>query len=184
MFTQEFLQTILAYDKDTGEFTWKHRAPETFQGDRDRQIAAAKVFNGKLAGKSPKANSNGYYALGINGKVWRAHQIAWCWYHGEWPNRIDHIDGNGLNNAIANLRNITPRENSRNLSKPKNNSSGVIGVSYMPKKDKWQAYINGENGRIALGIFKTKDEAIAARRAAEIKHGYHENHGQRDALPR
>lgn len=40
------------------------------------------------------------------------------------------------------------------------------------------------NQQIHLGVFPTKDEAIAARRAAEERFGFHKNHGSRPAAAR
>ena len=53
----------------------------------------------------------------------------------------------------------------------KNSSSGVYGVSLVKRTGKWQAYIKlpGEK-RTNLGTFNTKDEAVAARKAAEHKY--------------
>jgi hypothetical protein len=41
---------------------------------------------------------------------------------------VDHIDRNRLNNAVDNLRWCSYEENSRNQSKPKNNSSGEMNI--------------------------------------------------------
>jgi hypothetical protein len=49
-----------------------------------------------------------------------------------------------------------------------NNTSGVRGVSYMPSRNRWQAYFRPPYGKTrSLGKFKTLEAAIAARKAAE-----------------
>lgn len=52
----------------------------------------------------------------------------------------------------------------------KNNKSGVLGVFYRPKLDKWEAKIGISNTLISLGKFDTKEEAIIARKKGEEKY--------------
>lgn len=47
------------------------------------------------------------------------------------------------------------------------NSSGHTGVYFDKRREKWQAYINFQKKRYHLGLFKTKEQAIRARKAAE-----------------
>lgn len=51
----------------------------------------------------------------------------------------------------------------------RNNTSGIKGVSYRKDRGKWRAYIKIKRKNIFLGNFDTKEEAIAARKAAEEK---------------
>lgn len=54
-------------------------------------------------------------------------------------------------------------------AKQSNNTSGNKGVTFNSNAGKWQAKI-GVNGRIKhLGYFKTADEAVAARKSAEVE---------------
>ena len=82
---------------------------------------------------------------------------------------IDHIDGDPLNNAIANLRLCTPKENSRNSITPKNNTSGFKGVSVM-KNGRFRAYISVDRRQVHLGIFDTAEDAFAAYMHAANDH--------------
>lgn len=81
----------------------------------------------------------------------------------------DHIDRNPLNNRRYNLRKATRQENSRNQSKSTRNTSGVVGVSWYKRYNKWRAYIKTEKS-ITLGYFDNKDDAIRARLMAEVKY--------------
>lgn len=79
---------------------------------------------------------------------------------------VDHINRNPLDNRKINLRVCTIAENNRNISMQKNNTSGVMGVTYdstktTPKKWVGQKYYNGKCYRKA---FLTKEEAIAYRK--------------------
>lgn len=68
--------------------------------------------------------------------------------------------------------------NNRGVGKSKsgksksNKTSGINGVSLYKRTGKWQAYIRPpySEKRLNLGTFETKDEAIAARKAAERKY--------------
>lgn len=83
--------------------------------------------------------------------------------------RVDHIDGDPLNNRKANLRPSTASTNGWNRSGTnRNNTSGVPGVSR--NRGGWMAYLNVNRKRIHLGTFPTVAEAAAVRRAAELDH--------------
>lgn len=86
---------------------------------------------------------------------------------------VDHIDGNPLNNCRSNLRVVSRQENHRNRAGPqRNNSTGLLGVSR--RRGGWRAYIAVNNRQKHLGQFNTKEDAMEARKAAEIKY-YGEN---------
>lgn len=78
------------------------------------------------------------------------------------PRKVDHINGDTLDNRRANLRVVSNIENSRNLG-PRVD----LGVGWMPSRGKYRARINVNGSRVALGYFFTKEEAVAARLAAE-----------------
>lgn len=79
----------------------------------------------------------------------------------------DHIDRNTLNCTRKNLRPSTHRENARNKSKHKYNTSGVTGVYWDKRLKKWFARICVNYKRIYLGYFNDKEDAIRVRLQAE-----------------
>lgn len=91
--------------------------------------------------------------------------------------KVDHRDGDGLNNQRANLRHATQQQNSFNQCKRRGASSRYKGVTkiglihglYQAKK-KWLARIRHNNKLIVLGYFRTQKEAAIAynERAAEL----------------
>ncbi len=92
---------------------------------------------------------------------------------------IDHINGDRGDNRISNLRVVTSTENNRNKAINKNNTSGVTGVTWSKSRRKWIAQIHiGKIGK-ALGGFDRVEDAIAARKNAETRYGFHENHGRK-----
>ena len=157
---QEQLKELLHYDPETGVFKWK----DTF-GRRAKQGAIAGCLR-----------DNGYIYIKTRQKQYRAHRLAWLYTHGKFPeDQIDHINGIKNDNRIINLRAVSDKENSRNLSLRKDNVSGHIGVSWDTEKNKWKVTITG----VHYGRFKSKSDAIAKAKEVYKELGYHENHGKR-----
>lgn len=75
--------------------------------------------------------------------------------------RLDHINGDGLDNRRENLRLASPLENSRNCRKRLGCSSQYKGVSFHKKTGRWQARIR-VNQLIALGLYQTEEAAARA----------------------
>ncbi len=82
---------------------------------------------------------------------------------------IDHRSGDRMDNRIENLRLATHTDNVRNRRLSVNNKSGTHGVRLCAKSGKWIAKIS-DNGRWRyLGRFASKDDAVEARRVAEVE---------------
>mgnify|MGYP003951100829 CR=1 FL=1 len=122
--------------------------------------------------------STGYRTIKIKGTDFFYHRVLWLMTYKEWPNgSLDHIDGNPLHNKIENLRVVSQSVNMRNQSQPKNNTSGIIGVSRR-KYGTWAAYISTDEGKKLYRTFKHKGAAIVQRKYWEYKYGYHPKHGR------
>lgn len=76
---------------------------------------------------------------------------------------VDHINRNRADNRKVNLRCCSKFENNLNRGRRSTNTSGVIGVHYDRKRDKWIANITYDKRRIFIGRFISKDEAVKAR---------------------
>lgn len=86
--------------------------------------------------------------------------------------KVDHINGNCLDNRRANLRVATHSQNMMNRRTNTNTKSGLKGVTFDSRYGCWQARIGINGKRITLGSFKTKEEAgIAYALAAEKLQG-------------
>lgn len=83
---------------------------------------------------------------------------------------VDHINHNTLDNRRSNLRIVSNSTNLRNGNLRKNNKSGHPGVSYDKSRNKWYARIKVMYKEIHLGRFPTIDDAVNARKLAEIKY--------------
>jgi len=176
------LRRLLDYDPETGKLTWKERPVWMFaEGARGRQVSA-NVWNGRNAGKQAftSETSDGYRAGCILYKPVLAHRVAFAVYHERWPeDEVDHISGFRTDNRIANLRNATGAQNSKNQQRRSDNASGVTGVFWNSERSKWQAQITVQTVHLHLGLFDSFDDAVAARKAAELKYGFHLNHGRK-----
>ncbi len=172
------LRMLLHYDPETGELVWRERSPEMF-GDPHAALAArAEWWNGRYAGKPAiTALSKGYRRGWVLSTMVPAHRVAWAIHHGRWPDQcIDHINGVRHDNRIANLREVSERDNHLNVKRYVVNKSGIVGVCRVGKV--WIANIKYRGRQIHLGRFATKEAAAIARKAAERRFGFHENHGR------
>jgi hypothetical protein len=86
---------------------------------------------------------------------------------------VDHIDGSPLNNRRSNLRVCKQAQNAMNRKVANNSNSGVTGVSEYTRRGRehrWYAYIKVSGKQINLGTFVLFEDAVTARREAEIKY--------------
>ncbi len=142
-------------------------------GQLKRRCNTGGARKGQIAGWT---ENTGYVRLYFNGKTWQAHKLIWLMVHGRFtPEQIDHINHDRSDNRLSNLRAATKRQNGRNQKLRVDSTSGVPGV-YPRPNGKWQAMMQGDH-KEHLGTFNTFEEAVAARKKAERKYGYHENHG-------
>ena len=65
---------------------------------------------------------------------------------------------------------VTPSQNQMNSKLSSNNTSGVTGVYWVKKCNKWNANIKINNKYIHLGNFTDFDDAVKARKEAEQKY--------------
>ena len=168
MLDAKTLRTILSYAPETGLFTWLKRR------------------NGVKSMTAGYTGCDGYVSIRINGKLYKAHRLAWFYVQGCWPSaHIDHINGDPSDNRLSNLREATHSENLRNVPIWGSNTSGYKGVSFSKVRNKWRAQIRFCNKRLTLGHFETPEDAYAAYcKAALIHHGSFANLGNSERAPR
>ena len=83
---------------------------------------------------------------------------------------VDHINGDTLDNRKCNLRICSNQQNCMNANLSKNNTSGYTGVIWHKLSQKWQSEIRVDGKHIYLGLFINLEDAIEARKQAEIKY--------------
>ena len=164
--SREELMKVLAYDPGSGVFTELTNRGSKKIGDASGSLT------------TPIGRTR-YVTSWIGNKSYYNHRLAWLFIHGIWPEEIDHQDGDGTNNRIANLRAVCHQENSKNQRRRKTNKSGFTGVCWSKRAGKWQAQIQGPEVHLDLGSFDSKESAVAARLDASEKLGFHQNHGNK-----
>lgn len=152
MITSERLKQFLRYDCDTGLFFW-----------------LVKKGRGEVGAQAGVVHHSGYLQIGIDGKLYLAHRLAWLYAYGVMPpHEIDHENRNRLDNRIFNLRKANRKQNAENVpALRKNNTSGFRGVFFQPRTDRWYAQIRHHKQTLHLGHFATAEEAACARASKE-----------------
>lgn len=160
----EILDTVLKYDPIAGTLTWcsKHHSKRVVVGSR--------------AGNLHKAS--GYREITLFGHKYPEHVICWVIYHRRWPKgQIDHGDHVRDHNWISNLEDVTFLQNMRNRAQMSGTVSGMQGIWFNKRRNRWVAEITMGGKKVYQASFKYQTEALEARRLKLIELGFHENHG-------
>lgn len=142
--TAHRLRELLDYDPATGEFT--------------RRVSLRRWKAGTVSGTRHR---EGYWQVRVDGRLYKAHRLAWLHVTGEWPqNEIDHRDGDNSNNRFANLRDVTSEVNKQNQRRGHvGSTSPLLGVSWARREQKWLASITVRRKFRSLGYFDTEAQA-------------------------
>lgn len=135
----ERLKSKLSYDPNSGELKW--------------------LSQDRLAG----CKDVRYIKVRVDRKLCYAHRLAWAIYYNEQPPQIiDHINGNGFDNRICNLRAATQSQNSRNSKTPKKKTCKLKGVTLDKFTNSYKASISINGKAKHIGRFKTEKDAHLA----------------------
>lgn len=167
-----------ALSPNASQKRWREEALRLFyyeplSGNLVRLCQSGRGRKGQTAG----SNDRRYLKVGILGSQVFAHRLIWLMVHGEWPDQIDHINHVRDDNRIKNLRSVSHHENHKNKKRSKANTSGRTGVWWNKINQNWCADIKVCMKKIYLGSYADFDDAVVAREDAEIKYGFHYNHG-------
>lgn len=158
----DFLLQILAYNPETGLLTNLDRPSELFSSERAAKSWRTQYL-GKTAGSLIAHGGNTYCQVEIFNIKYVAHRIIWKMYYREDPpETLDHIDGDGTNNRISNLRKASVAQNAWNCGKSSRNKSGYKGVSFNSEKKKWRAAIRCNKKDVLIGYYATPESASEA----------------------
>ena len=139
------LHELFFYDPDTGFLHWKIRpSSHMMWGD---QVA-------------PKPSTDGYLRAGINGVLYKQHNIIWIMKHGNLPDgvTVDHKDKDRRNNRLDNLRLASNRQ--QEINKNVRGFTKQIDCTLRP----WRSFHSIDNQMTRIGNFST---ALQARLAYE-----------------
>ncbi len=154
--TQDYIKSLFTY-KD-GNLYWK--------------VARSNCLKiGQIAGSGKK-----YKVVNLDSSIKAVHVLIWIYHYGTPTNKIDHINGNSLDNRIENLRQVTVSQNGLNRSKQANNTSGYKNVSWFKPKQKWRVRINLMQKEIHIGYFD--DIELADLVATEARSKYHKGYAR------
>jgi hypothetical protein len=81
----------------------------------------------------------------------------------------EHKNGNTLDNQRENLRPSTNAQNQANVGLVVRNTSGFKGITWMPKRKKWQARIRHQGKKLFLGYFDLPEEAHEAYKVKALE---------------
>ena len=151
----DVIRVAFRYDPESGHLTW---------------VGVNRRMHGRRAG----CFSGRYRKICIGGVRVFEHRVIWALVYGSWPeDEIDHIDRDGHNNRLQNLRQVSRSENCLNRKVFKTNRLGVPCIKQLPSGT-FQARIQKDGKRVTLGTFKSLREAkcavVAAKRAQQGAH--------------
>ena len=153
--TQDYVKSLFGYNKETGDFLWK----------------IARGRNVKVGQKAGCLNKSGYLSVKIDGSSYLVHRLIWLYETGSMPTQyIDHKNRVRNDNRLCNLREASFSDNCQNLSLPKHNTSGHMGVSWYARDNKWNVYIKVNRKNKWLGRYALLDDAIKTRKLGEDKY--------------
>lgn len=176
--SQADLCAMLEYEPDTGLLRWKLKP--LLGGSSDAHTKAwNSTRSGVVAGTRKLSPGKEYTQVRVKGRFYHAHRLIWVIVHGSIDDTlvIDHINGDGRDNRLANLRLVEHAENQKNITMRRDNRTGVMGVRWNPEKRKWEAKITSGGVITFLGYHDSFEDAVAARRISEKQHGFHQYHG-------
>jgi hypothetical protein len=148
--TAQRLREVVEYNAETGVFT--------------RRVKRGKWPAGAVVGT---AHSRGYWVITVDGKIHKAHRLAWLYVYGVWPaSEIDHINRIKTDNRIANLREASRSQNTMNRANARtDNKLGVLGVSQVGSRFIARIVLDGEQKY--LGMHRTIEAASLAYTSAK-----------------
>jgi hypothetical protein len=159
-----FLNETFLCDPDDGKLFWKIRPDVHFANE-----ASAKRWNKRNSGKEAGSKDHGYRRVSIRRSFFYVHRIIWKMATEMEPDVIDHINGDGMDNRLNNLRSCSQKENCRNQNRLA--ESGV----YKCRDYGWYGQVPVGEKTISK-LFKTKDEAVLWRRNSALSLGFTERH--------
>jgi hypothetical protein len=176
--TTELVRELIDYDQDTGVFTWRARDRHWFKREQD-----FKMWNTRFAGSVTGCvhrDATGYPTLAINvlGRTWLAHRLAFIYMGEALPDQVDHLNRDSVDNRWKNLSSSSAKENMKNKSMFRNNTSGVAGVSWHKARGKWEARVHSGGERKSLGYFEDLAKAAEVIRTFKEVNGYSKGHGK------
>lgn len=149
-------ELLSLFDYRDGVLYWKNaRGKKTKAGDKAGSFC----------------NTLKYCRITIDKRIYRLHRVIWKMLKGYDPIDLDHINRVKHDNRIENLREVTQSQNLCNRGLFKNNTSGITGVSFHSKSNKWRVRIHYKKICTQLGVYD--DYELACLVAEEARDKYY-----------
>lgn len=148
--SKEEILKVLDYEREQGILTWK---PTAYGKTKNKKITNIEL---------------GYLTVGINFKKYKVHRLIYFLETNTWPEMVDHINGNKLDNRIVNLRASDKRKNQQNQYKHREGK--LVGATYRKSTGKWRALIKLNKKNYEIGTYNTAEEAHDAYCRELTKH--------------
>ena len=116
-------------------------------------------------------HKNSYWRVTVEGRLIRAHNLVYWLAHGIdpavcWPFTVDHIDRNGFNNDVNNLRLASKREQNLNREpcRSTNHPVGAAGFRWVSveRSGRFRGQFCRNNRPVYVGTYDTPEEAYQA----------------------
>lgn len=133
-----------------------------------------------IGSEAGMTTEKGYRRVRVDGNLHMAHRLVWAYHHDSVPQWLDHIDEDKLNNRLENLREATKEQNGYNISRRKNNRSGVKGVYWATREKRWVAELSVNKRVKRLGSFD--DLELAELVVCEARRLYHGAYASRSLV--
>lgn len=133
--------------------------------------------NKRVGQEAGWVTKHGYRAICVDRKCYLAHKLIYLMHYKTWPDVLDHINSNRLDNRIENLRVASVAQNSWNKKITSKNTSGCKNVSWNKDRQKWAVRIRA-CGKLRQWYIQDLELAdLLAHEARNLYHGDFANHG-------
>ena len=159
--TQDELKKWFKYEPTTGK--WLYRVTTRY---------------GEAGSIATSVHNGGYSTIRVGKTDYLVHRMCFLYMLGYLPDQVDHINHIRDDNRWDNLREVNNKINHQNESLSSNSTTGILGVAIHKPTNKYRAYIMVDKKHIHLGLYDSLKEAKLSRERANIKYGFHKNHGK------
>ena len=146
-------------------------------------LATYDPINGKIYSKVSNSNvktgeelrgtidERGYIRVGLDGKTYTLHRLAFLLMKEVLPEQVDHINRDKSDNRWSNLRGCNQVQNQWNIGKRSTNTSGYKNVSWRKQRNTWigRFKYNGETYHVGSFDCPHKANLEVLRKRKEIE---------------